>query len=300
MTKVSLKTFSPGKIILCGEHAVVYGYPAIVASISLGVTVSLLRAKKIAQNYSPFTQHIFHVFEEYLGSQFPRITFECKTNLQLNSGMGGSAAYAYALLQMCAAVTHTKIDKETYYALIQKCEIFSHGKPSGIDASAVVFQGCMKFQRVNGKIVRESIPILRIPHLFLLQSGQAVESTKEMVEYVATRKDKDIIMEKISKITQKIEQTLWENTFHPNLLSQNERLLEQLGVVGERAFKIITLIEHVGGYAKIVGAGGRRTGSGMILAFHQNEEQIIRIGKKEGIEILTLKLGKGEENSVQG
>lgn len=292
MTKVSLKTFSPGKIILCGEHAVVYGYPAIVASIGHGVTVSLLRAKKIAQNYSPFTQHIFRVFEEYLGNPFPPITFECKSNLQLNSGMGGSAAYAYALLQMCSAVTHTKIDKETYYTLIQKCEIFSHGKPSGIDASAVVFQGCMKFQRVDGKIVRESIPILRIPHLFLLQSGQAVESTKEMVEYVSKVPHKETILKEIGEISKETEQDLRRETFHPDVLSKNERLLEKLGVVSEKARSITASIEDIGGYAKIIGAGGIKNGSGMILIYHDVTKILFSLAKRKHWQIFPVQFMK--------
>ena len=45
-------------------------------------------------------------------------------------------------------------------------------------------------------------------------------------------------------------------------------MLEDLGVVGSKAKKIIKKIEEIGGYIKISGAGGVKTGSGWLLAYN--------------------------------
>jgi mevalonate kinase len=68
--------------------------------------------------------------------------------------------------------------------------------------------------------------------------------------------------------------------------------LEELGVVGERAKKIIRLIERSGGAAKICGAGGLKKGSGMALVYHGDLSVLKRNLKKNKIDFLKVKLGE--------
>ena len=109
-----------------------------------------------------------------------------------------------------------------------------------------------------------------IPQFILIDSGKAVESTKEMVEQVAKNQQHQHILKHIGSITEQIESGLKKQSFDITLIGENEKLLEDIGVVGEKAQSIIRKIREVGGYAKIAGAGGIRDGSGVILAFHQN------------------------------
>ena len=73
-------------------------------------------------------------------------------------------------------------------------------------------------------------------------------------------------------------------------IKKGERNLEKLGVVGKKAKKIIQKIESLGGAAKILGGGGVRKGSGMILAFHKNPNALLNSRKEYNWELIKINL----------
>jgi mevalonate kinase len=107
-------------------------------------------------------------------------------------------------------------------------------------------------------------------------SGSATESTKELVDLVASTTAisarKKTTLKSIGQITKKIQTSLENGIFPFQLIQKNQRLLEGLGVVSLTAQKIISKIESIGGVAKITGAGGVKTGSGYLLAAHLDGE----------------------------
>lgn len=290
--------FSPGKVIISGEHSVVYGCPAIVMSIDLGITVTTPSSpKKIQQKRFSHIDHILQVFRKNTHTTLHDFSFDISSTLPQNSGLGSSAALSYALLQACARWENISLDNEEYFSLIQEAEIFAHGKPSGIDASAVVFQGCLRFQRTQGVFKRERILSPHLPQFLLIQSGKALETTKQMVESVAQIPMKENLMSKIGKITSQITEQIKSSTFDGALLTKNQRLLEKLNVVGEKAKYIISEIESAQGFAKIAGAGGVLDGSGMILAYHPNQNVLEQLAKKHAWQTYHIHMKDVHENS---
>lgn len=279
-TKKKKSFYSPGKVIISGEHSVVYGYPALVTSINLGITVSI-SSKKDGSSLPPHIQHILEIFRIFSSKTLEGFSFTITSTLPQNSGLGSSAALAYALFQACASWEGLTLTQDQYFSLIQEAEIFAHGKPSGIDASAVVYQGCLHFQKKDGAITRKRIEVKHFPQLFLIQSGKAVESTKEMVEHVAKLQEKDTMLQQIGNVTEHIEEQMVQQRFDGKLFSENERLLEKIGVVGDHAQSMIGSIEKNGGFAKIAGAGGIIQGSGMILVYHPHPEKLHVLADKE-------------------
>lgn len=280
--------FSPGKVILSGEHSVVYGQPALVMSLPLGITV------EIVDEGEPLTAHtaaILNVFKEVTGRKLEGFSFQIKSTLPQNSGLGSSAALAYSLLQAAADYEGVKFSKEQYFDLVQKSEVFAHGKPSGIDASAVVYGGVQRFQKRDGKFIREPVLVGNDLSYILLQSGKAKETTKQMVESVSKHENKDEILEKIGFVTTEIENQLKKGELDLELIAQNQGLLESLGVVGKKAKQMIRQIEAVGGYAKIAGAGGVEDGSGAILVFHKDLGKIINLAEQSQWQIIYRKEG---------
>jgi hypothetical protein len=77
----------------------------------------------------------------------------------------------------------------------------------------------------------------------------------------------------------------------PEKIKANEMLLEKIGVVGNRAQKMVRQIESVGGMAKVCGAGGVETGSGMLLGYHQNIDRLIELTQKNHWEYWPVVLG---------
>jgi mevalonate kinase len=256
---------SCGKIILSGEHSVVYGYPALAFPIDLTTTVTLLDN---GTDQLPIIKTLLSLLQK-ANSQFTwHHTITVTSTIPTGSGLGSSAALAHALILALGRVHRMKLTQSEVFILVQECEKHFHGRPSGIDAATVVYGKPVRLQRVNNEPVITKLPqTIKLPPHQLLYSGSATESTKEMVEQVATLPDKELILVEIGAITNEIEQQLRRGALDLNLITANERLLERLGVVGSKALAMIKQIERDGGHAKIVGAGGQQTGSGMILAF---------------------------------
>ncbi len=278
-----------GKIILTGEHSVVYGHPAVVLPLPLGIKVELIEKK--GDKPTPHIKHILDVFKNKTGKDLSEFGWKITSDLPQNSGLGSSAALSYALL--AAAVKHfgLQFSKEEYFDLVQKCEVYAHGTPSGIDAAAVVYGEVMQFQRKEGGIDKTVLASLKIPSFILIQSGKANETTKMMVELAGNNPDKQDIMGRIGEITQKIIKSLGSDNFDVQLITDNELLLEDLGVVGKKAKQMIRKIEAMRGFAKICGAGGVNDGSGVVLVFHPEPMKLLDLSKKESWEII---LGGGD------
>lgn len=261
LNKVSV----PGKVILSGEHAVVYGYPAIATAINLRLTAS--RSGKI------------------------------ESDIPIGAGMGSSAAFAVAI----SAFKVGKLDLEEINKFAYKMEKGLHGNPSGVDNTVVTYGGFLWYRKEveDFKTFKQIESKIKLPKLFLLNSGKPVESTKEMVTYVAGLHSKgkariEDIFREIEIVTKGFLKFLLKetDTDFGELMRNNEKLLEKLGVVSEKTKKIIRIIEKEGGSAKISGAGGIKDGSGMIIVYHKDIEKIGLIAKKYGFDISPVKFGE--------
>lgn len=259
------KVSVPAKLILSGEHAVVYGYPAIATATNLRLTAT--RSGKI------------------------------ESDIPIGAGMGSSAAFAVATSTFkVGELNLEKINKSAY-----KLEKGLHGNPSGVDNTIVTYGGFLWYRKEteNFKTFKQIESKVKLPKLFLLNSGKPEESTKEMVGYVANifAKRKTYIktvFEEIETVTKGLLKYLL-NEQSPNfgeLIRANEKLLEKLGVVSETTKKIIRLIEKEGGCAKISGAGGIKDGSGMVIVYHKDIDKISLIAKKHGFDLSPVKLGE--------
>jgi len=115
----------------------------------------------------------------------------------------------------------------------------------------------------------------------LINSGAAKESTGEMVKMVSKGKfEREFeLMDEITK------------EWNPEFIKENERLLEAIGVVGEKAKRMIKIVEGEGGMAKVCGAGGVKEGSGMLLAFDKQVDRLTALIKKQKWEGWLVSLG---------
>jgi mevalonate kinase len=76
-----------------------------------------------------------------------------------------------------------------------------------------------------------------------------------------------------------------------SLLKRGEKNLERIQVVSKTTQKLIRTIEASGGAAKICGAGGFATNSGIVLAYHQNKQTLKKIIKPFAYLCFKVKLG---------
>jgi len=308
--KVSAK--SPGKVILSGEHAAVYGEPAVAASVDLFLDAEitptssshpLSSPRKRGSSEDDFIQNIFTIFENRFNLSVDNLDVVLSGDLPTGSGLGSSAAAANATFQALLSHFHISLTDDELISLVQESEKFAHGHPSGLDAATVVKKGIIQFQRHTSSVIPaptvipapvvipakagiqskqftyQNLPstLLNQTNFFLIQSGKPLESTKEMLEVAKTKYQTSVgkqAVSEIGKITQQLISDLNHNHFSSDWILPNEQQLEILGVVDPIAQEMINKIATIGGAAKITGAGGKTNGSGMLLSYHPDPEKM--------------------------
>ncbi|HKZ35807.1 MAG TPA: hypothetical protein VJ242_03775 [Patescibacteria group bacterium] len=258
---------TPGKVILAGEHAVVYGYPAIVAAIDRHLTVSV----QSSAHHKRYPDLIKFALRQILRTGGP-VDIKVKSNLPIGSGLGSSAALATSLVW--ALMPRLSVAGKN--RLVKIIEDYQHGKSSGVDQTVVREGGVLKFQKGRFKKIK-----LTLKQAILIDSGRPKETTGQMVAMVANE-GKGKILKKIGIIA---------NQWDKGLIKDNEKLLEELGVVGNKAKRMVRQIEAIGGLAKVCGAGGVKAGSGMLLAVHPHKNSLMRLIHKNHWSYLSVKLG---------
>ncbi|MCX6705626.1 MAG: hypothetical protein NTV24_00770 [Candidatus Woesebacteria bacterium] len=267
-----IQVSAPGKLIISGEHAVVYGYPALVTAINRRLTVVLVKGKRKIQSEIP-----------------------------IGCGMGSSAAYAVATSATNILLKNKKLDLEIINDVAYKVEKKRHGNPSGVDNTVSTYGGFLWYRKESENLKLFSpIKVKRaFPKVYLIDTGRPVESTKEMVASVAKLYKKDplsteIIFRKIERVSKNFLKYLQgENIVgFSNLIKENEVLLEKLGVVSNSTIKLIRKIEKNGGAAKISGAGGWKDKSGILLVYHKDINKLKNFAKREKLELIEIQLGE--------
>jgi len=161
---------APGKIILCGEHAVVYGRPAIALPLAdlrarvavepgdagSGITID---APDLERRWTltsapdhPLSELIVSVLDHLgRGAQFdvpaPDLRIRITSTIPIAEGMGSGAAVATALVRALAAHLGHELPAEAVSSLVYTSEQRFHGMPSGIDNSVIAFERPIWFVR---------------------------------------------------------------------------------------------------------------------------------------------------------
>jgi mevalonate kinase len=158
---------APGKVILCGEHAVVYGWPAIALPLSSvratatvtnaaagsGVTCDIPDSGErwVLADVSeqPLARLTALVFQRLGITAPPDLQIILRSTIPIASGMGSGAALGAALVKALAAhLGHTLTPAEVS-GLVYEIERIYHGTPSGIDNTVVSYEQPIWFIRGN-------------------------------------------------------------------------------------------------------------------------------------------------------
>lgn len=176
-----------GKTVLLGEHAVVYGMPAIAAGISLGATAraqpsteSSVRVGSrlaVSGDGSELASALVDT-ERAVGVGPHRV--EVDVDLPLGSGLGGSAAIGVAITRALLAASGEAESRARVLAGAAAWEQVFHGNPSGVDAAAAYGGGCIWFTKAGGP---EPLFVAVQIELAVCLAGPPA-STKEMVDGV--------------------------------------------------------------------------------------------------------------------
>ncbi len=270
---------APAKVILSGEHAVVYGKPALVSAINLRLGFSLWEENvKIKERNILF---ISQKVKNYLKNQKIAFSdkpfkFKIESEIPIGRGLGSSAALSVAAVAaFLDFYTSRQFEKKIVDNLAFQVEKYFHQNPSGVDNAASCFGGLILYQKqISLKKLDYKIPKEIEKKLFLIDSGKPKETTGEMVDFVGT-KTVEKILNKIEITTKKLGESIKEKNINlfKKCLFDNEKLLEELKVISEKTKKLLVDLSKFG-VGKVTGAGGRKTDSGFILFFTEDKEKL--------------------------
>ncbi|HRN70147.1 MAG TPA: mevalonate kinase [Candidatus Woesebacteria bacterium] len=301
MTQISYS--SPAKIILSGEHSVVYGKPAFVTAIDLRLTVTIEAGEKGEKHQA--VDHIEELVLSYLrkAQKIEKKPFSCTitSDILIGRGMGSSAAFCVATV---AALLHfysgKEFNKQTINSLAYQAEKFFHGMPSGVDVSASCFGGLIFYRKEFEFLKHISSLNFKIPqpfqdNLFLIDSGKPAETTAEMVKAVGKRyndmpKEMEQTLMRIEKITKRMVISIVKEDVQmfAESIADNQKELEDLGIISKPTKQLLKQLSPFG-VGKVTGAGGLKEGSGMILFLAQNKKELGNYLKKQNIEYVSFK-----------
>ncbi|MDY7229655.1 mevalonate kinase [Hyalangium rubrum] len=149
--------FGAGKVILLGEHSVVYGHPALAGPLSYGVTARGSKAKK-SQLALPDT--LSRAQRALLTGAFQRAARQCgspgvkvslESELPLSMGLGSSAALSVACVRVLLKAAGRKDVPAEVARLALEMEQEFHGTPSGVDHTTSAEERLILYKRAPGQ-----------------------------------------------------------------------------------------------------------------------------------------------------
>lgn len=272
---------APGKIILCGEHAVVYGKPAIALPVNQVWTKTAVFAKpgsvdgeihiiapgvgldtnlSSLSRQNPLQRTITLVKEELHLNNLPACEIRITTSIPIGAGLGSSAAVTVSLARALAKFLGHPLPNETINRIAYEVERIHHGTPSGIDNTVITLGAPILFQK--GAQV-EPLEILKGFTLMIADSG-FTSATVEMVDGVRIRREQnqpkyDHLFEEIAKVTLQVYDALCHGDIlqSGSFLSENHLLLREIGVSTPLLDEMVSSALSAGASgAKLSGGGG--------------------------------------------
>ncbi len=286
---------APAKVILFGEHAVVYGEPAIAVSINLRTTVAVAKGKNFTVNGRPLEDKFHRYIKNAIdllwnGEPLEIVTYSAVPS---SSGMGSSAsitvAIVSALLHLNQDLSEENVAKKSF-----EVEYITQGRASPIDTSTVTHGSGILISRKMGDNflwdiekgrVKWYIHHLDAPPLKLVVGFSGIKgNTALMVEkvrrfYTWNSFAREVIRE-IGKITLRAVDALRNGDYETigELMNRNNRLLTILGVSHPKLREMIEEASRYSYGAKITGAGG----GGSIVALTDEQDEVAKAIERVG------------------
>jgi mevalonate kinase len=284
----TIETTAPGKVILFGEHAVVYSRPAIavpvtdvqakatirpaakntgfrIVALDLGQDDLITQAQPNgSQDQDPLAAIVQNTLQHLKQTVVPDAVLEVTSTIPLGRGLGSGAAVSTAIVRALSEFLGQSLPTSEVSALVFEVEKLYHGTPSGIDNTVVSFAQPVFF------VKRDSNPIIRrmrVANPFTLVIGDTgqISPTHKAVGGLRERWQADVqryegYFDEIAVIVDQARVAIETGALPVEslgkLMDENQELLETVGVSSPELEWLIAAAREAGALgAKLSGAG---------------------------------------------
>jgi mevalonate kinase len=273
-----MKASAPGKIILFGEHAVVYNRPALAVPVDQvqvevevsdssvpGVWISApiidLQAElSTLPADHPIGSVILKAFQHFGISPLPNTTLTIDSTIPVAAGLGSGAAVSVAVIRALSAFLSHPLSNQKINELVFEVEKLHHGTPSGIDNTVITYN--MPVYYIKGKPI-ETFKAGK-PFTIVIGDTGIPAPTKESVGDVRrlwlrdTNRFEEIFNEvaQISTMARHFVES-GRPELLGELMDQNHELLQQMTVSSPELDTLVLAARGAGALGAKLSGGGR-------------------------------------------
>lgn len=272
---------SHSKIILIGEHSVVYGYPAIaipLRKIRIECIVEEAKSSFFYNKVNTLSVAIFTALK-HLKKENAKIKYKIISQIPQKRGMGSSAAVSIAAIRAIFDYFGEDLEDELLEKLVNTAEIVAHQTPSGLDAKTCLSDKAIKF--IKNK--EFSYIDLNLDAYLVIADTGIYGKTSEAIQSVKNLGSKaDIPLKKLGDLTDEMAKILTENSKSKSemidkagkIMTKANTELGKLNITIEKTDLFVkTAIENGASGAKISGGGL----GGCVIALAKNLEIVEKI-----------------------
>ncbi len=287
--------YATGKIILMGEHSVIYGKPAIALPFQqVKIMAEISPNEQMLLNCSYYSGMLSSVPDQlknirklvekllvFLHKTDHKFQITIKSTIPSERGMGSSAATAVALVRaFFDYFSYTPSSSEELLNLVSFSEKIAHCNPSGIDAAATSSVHPLYFMKEQPIQPIE----LKLTNAYLIVADTGIKGqTREAVKAVACLFDskKQATMKKfqiLGELTEQAKQAMTKNqaSLLGKIMNQAQEVLKTLGVSNKPIDNLIEIAHNNGATgAKLTGSGR----GGCVITLSNNEQTAEQIAK---------------------
>ena len=273
-----MKASAPGKVILFGEHAVVYGRPAlavpvtqvqaevdVAASQRPGIwieapDIGLSAELKSLPGDHPLAALVHSLLFALAIDPYPDLTIRIASSIPVASGLGSGAAVSVALIRALTSTLGRPLPEAQVNAYAYEIEKLHHGTPSGIDNSVITYARPVYF------VKDRPIEMLHVREPFTLVIGHTgvPAPTRQSVADVRRLWENDpvgldVVLDGIGAIArmarEAIETGMWRHL--GPLMNENHALLQRLTVSSPELDRLVLAARQAGALGAKLSGGGR-------------------------------------------
>ena len=291
---------APGKIILFGEHAVVYGQPALAVPVtqvqadvriekifSPGIRINAPniqlseRLDKLASSH-PLAATVSNTLHALKADSLSSVTILIRSSIPVASGLGSGAAVSVAIIRALANHLKKDLSDEQVSALAYQTEKLYHGTPSGIDNAVVTYAKPVYF--IKGQPI-ETFQVKK-PFTIVIGDTGVPASTKESVRDVRVQHHKnperyETLFAAIGSIASTARQLIeggMPESLGP-LMDENHALLRGMKVSSPELDDLVEAAREAGALGAKMSGGGR--GGNMIALVQPKKAKAVAKAMKD-------------------